>query len=201
MVVIEENIKDSDNFLDKLNEKMNAILYKGSSFDMPIDHIDYHKTKYDYEKILDYYHNFYQPARIVLSVVSNIPFTKFKEYLKNTLFVRMPSKCGGIMPIIKFHIDPQNDIEINLIRHKNINTTHFNVGFRTQTVDKYPLNILKHILSSTFNSRLYILLREKEGLTYTSRAFADYNELYGGFYIYAETDKTKIIHNGSSNKK
>ena len=195
MVVIEENIQDSDNVVQRLNDEMNAILYKGSSFELPIDHMDYHKTKYDYKKVLDFYHSFYQPARIVLSVISNIPFASFRRFLNGTLFVKMPSKCG-LLPAIQYHIDPQDGIEIRRIQRKQTNTTHFFIGFRTQTQDKYILNTLKHILSSTFNSRLYILLREKEGLTYTSRAYVDYNELYGGFYIYAETDKTKIMRNG-----
>lgn len=194
MVVMEENIQDSDDLVQQLNDEMNSILYKGSSFELPIDHIKYHKTKYDYKKVLDFYHNFYQPSRIVLSIISNISFSSFRTFLKNTLFVKKQSKCT-ILPTIKYNIDPQDGIEIRMISRKRTNTTHFLIGFRTQTTDKYYLNTLKHILSSTFNSRLYILLREKEGLTYTSRAYVDYNELYGGFYIYAETDKTKIMRN------
>mgnify|MGYP001434246850 CR=1 FL=1 len=199
MVVIEENIKDSDELIQQLNDEMNSIIYKGSSFEYPIDNIKYHKNKYNYEKVLDFYNNFYQPNRIVLSIISNISFEQFKKYLKQTFFVKKESKCG-ILPIIQFHIEPQDDIKIKLIPKKKTNTTHFFLGFRTQTVDKYILNTLRHILSSTFNSRLYSLLREKEGLTYTSRAFVDYNEIYGGFYIYAETDKTKILKNGKSKK-
>ena len=201
MVVIEENIQDSDDPIQKLNEEMNAFLYKGSSFEMPIDHINYHKTKYDYDKVLDFYQKMYQPSRIVLSVISNIPFSRFCHFLKKTLFVQKKSTCG-ITPIIHYYITPENlhtrpldNIPIKLISKKQTNTTHFYIGFRTQTVDKYILNTLKHILSSTFNSRLFFLLREKEGLTYTSRAYVDYNELYGGFYIYAETDNSKIIKN------
>ena len=200
MVVIEENIQDADDLVQMLNQEMNAILYKGSSFEKPIDDISYHKTKYDYDKIIDFYESFYQPSRIVLSIVSNIPFASYKRFLAKTLFVRTPAKCVPL-PAIQFHIEPQDGIVIRRIPRKHTHTTNFFVGFRVHTADKYPLNVLKHILSSTFNSRLYILLREREGLTYTSRAFVDYNEVYGGFYIYAETDKAKIMHNGGPSKK
>ena len=199
MVVVEENVQDSDDLVQILNDLMNAIIYKGSSFEYPIDHVHYHKTKFDYEKIMDFYENFYQPNRIVLSIVSNLPLKTYIHFLKNTLFVKKTSKCG-ILPTIQFHIDSQDDIQLKLIPKKHTNTTHFYIGFRTQTEDKYPLNILRHILSSTFNSRLYMLLREDQGLTYTSRAFVNYNEIYGGFYIYAETDKSKILRNGVSKK-
>lgn len=205
MVVIEENIQDSDDMVQLLNDVMTTILYKGSSFEYPIDHIKYHKTKYDYDKVIDFYHHFYQPFRMVLSIVSNISFANYIRYLKNTEFVRKPiTKCGPY-PIINYHVEPYDTesggIQIKLIPKKRTNIIHFFIGFRTKAEDKYPLNILKHILSSTFNSRLYILLREKEGLTYTSKAFVDYNEVYGGFCIYAETDNSKIMLNGGSNKK
>jgi predicted Zn-dependent peptidase len=47
------------------------------------------------------------------------------------------------------------------------------------------------------NARLFFLLREDNGLSYTSTAMCDYFEHMGDFKIYAECDNSKVFHNGS----
>jgi predicted Zn-dependent peptidase len=46
-------------------------------------------------------------------------------------------------------------------------------------------------------SRLFMVLREKNGLTYTSSATTEYYEPGGDFTIYTEVDRRKILKNGS----
>ena len=196
-VVIEESIQDSDDVFEKLNNEMYSKIYNGSSFEYEIDTLSYHKKSFDYHKIIDYYKQFYHPSRISLSIVSNIPFFKIKKLLSNSLFVKNPNLCTINSRIISYHLEPQNDIQISLLPKKNTNTIHLCIGFRTLIKDKYSLNTLKNILSGTFTSRLFSLLREKEGLTYSSKAYTEYNELFGGFFIYAEADNHYIIRNGT----
>ena len=59
--------------------------------------------------------------------------------------------------------------------------------------------MLEHILSGTFGSRLTMLLREKNGLTYTSNASTTFYEHAGDLTIYAQMDHNKIIKNGKAN--
>jgi predicted Zn-dependent peptidase len=47
------------------------------------------------------------------------------------------------------------------------------------------------------SSRLFNLLREENGLTYTSSVSTNYYKNYGDITIYAETDKTKVLKNKS----
>lgn len=197
MVVIEENIQDSDDLFQVLFDNINGLMYNGSSFQYPVDHVLYHKNKYNYEKIMNYYHTFYQPSRMVLSIVSNIPFVKFKNFLKSTYFLKKTEQKQQNFAFINYNLTPQNDIQISLMEKKNVNTTHLMIGFRVLKKDKYILQFLKHILSSTFNSRLFMLLRNDEGLTYTSKVYIDFNEHNGEFILYAEANKEKIIKNGS----
>ena len=194
-VVIEESIKNSDDELDILFNEIYSKIYKGSSFENDIDELSYHDKKFDYDKVVDYYKRFYHPSRVVLSIVSNIPFSRFKRHLKHFLFVKFSESCSPSYAPISYQLEPQTDIQISLIPKKDTNTTHLCIGFRVLYEDKYPLNLLKNILSSSFTSRLFMLLREKEGLTYTSKIFTEYNEIFGGFIIYAEADKNLIIRN------
>ena len=46
------------------------------------------------------------------------------------------------------------------------------------------------------SSRLFSLLREENGLTYTSSVYTNYHKVYGDITIYAETEKSKVLQNG-----
>ena len=196
-VVIEENIRSSDDPMSTIQDLTNMCLYNGSSFMYPIDTLSYHKTGLNYEDVLDFYHTFYRPSRMIVSIVSNQSFSLIKRALKKTQFIKhhmsdaIPSKY-----FINYRIHPQSDVKIILKINPSINTTHLYIGFRTETKDKYVLNMLNNIISSAFNSRLFILLREQQGLTYTSKVFVDYNEFSGDFTIYTEADNTEIMRNG-----
>jgi len=50
------------------------------------------------------------------------------------------------------------------------------------------------------SSRLFMILREENGLTYTSYASNDYYEHTGSFLVYAECDANKVFVNGSKDK-
>jgi predicted Zn-dependent peptidase len=199
-VVIEENIRDSDNDLIIIKDELNKLLYNGSSYAYPIDTLEYHKNLFDYKKVHDMYCSFYNPSNIVISFVSNLSFEEIKKFVESTNFIKTKpivylSNDYGILPYLK----PQTGIQYNLLKKKGLNTTHICIGFRTLLKDKYKLNFLSTLLSNTFNSRLYLLLREKHGLTYTTKSYVDYNEITGDFYIYSEADYKKIIFNGSNN--
>jgi len=195
-VVIEENIRDSDSPLDLLVETMEYILYDGSSYMYPVDTLAYHKREMDYDKIVAFYNLFYQPSRLVISVVSNQPFAGIRRAIDRSCFAKSADR-HPIPPqyFINNRIQPQYELNVFLKNKNDMNTTHVCIAFRVKTEDKYVLNMLQHILSSTFNSRLFMLLREQQGLTYTSRVFTSYNDYTGDFSIYTEADHTKILRN------
>jgi predicted Zn-dependent peptidase len=199
-VVIEENIRDSDEPEIIIDENADRLLYEGSSYGESIDTLDYHKKLFNYEAVLKFYKLFYIPSRIILSVVSSVSFQKIKRFVEKSYFLKYRaneysnlSHSYHINPIIT----PQHEIKYSLQVKSNINTTHLYLCFRTMKVDKYKLNILKTILSSSFNSRLFMLLREENGLTYTSDVFTNYNGANGDFIIYAEMNNKKLIKNGA----
>ena len=100
---------------------------------------------------------------------------------------------------IRFNVEPQTQIQYMLQKKVGIVTNLLKIGFRTcsdLSNDKYALNILKKALND-LSGRLALLLREDNGLTYTSYADVTYNENMGYFTIFAETDYKKLIKNGN----
>ena len=198
-VVIEENIKDVNDAEEILFENLDKLIYNGSSYAFPVDTIAYHKGNLDYKKVIEMYNYFYQPNKMVLSVVSTLQFNHIKQMVEKTFFVKqsvnqiqIPNKY----PIYSFVL-PQNEIQYSIQKKNEISTGHIAIGFRTNYCDKYALGLLKVILSGPMSARLFMLLREENGLTYSSYASDEYYDLLGEFLFYAETDSTKIMKNGS----
>ena len=198
-VVIEENIRDSDEAEIIISENADRLLYEGSSYADSIDNLDYHKTPFNYEDVVKYYRLFYIPSKIILSIVSSISFQKIKKFVEKSHFLKY--RANEYTLTNNYHINPnitpQHEIKYNLQIKSNMSTTHLYLCFRTMKIDKYKLNILKTILSSSFNSRLFMLLREENGLTYTSSVYTNYNGANGDIIIYAEMNNKKIIKNGT----
>ena len=212
-VVIEENIRANEEAAGILDDMTEEMMFKGSSYAFPVDSIDYHKNiRFSYEKVIEMYRGFYLPERMILSIVSNVPFNEIVKSLETSYFAKSfkynnKQKNHNKLLLQKHNIHysniTQNNIQYNIQTKPGISTIHLNIAFRTcnqYSHDKYVLNTLKHILGGSLGSRLSVLLREKNGLTYTSDVYTDYNEYSGQFVIYAQVDQDKIIYNKPNDK-
>jgi hypothetical protein len=201
-VVIEENIKNENDPEVIVDENMDKLLYKGSTFEYEIDNLRFHKKKMNYEKVMEYYKSFYIPSRFVLSIVTNTPFETIKSILKKSYFMKnvLLTNQYILNRNIPFNIEPQTKIQYLLQKKVGIVTNLLMIGFRTcndLSDDKYPLILIKNMMND-LSGRLAMLLREEHGLTYTSNATTNYYENVGDFIFFAETDYKKLIKNGSS---
>lgn len=202
-VVIEENVRNSVDYGSIADDLTNTMLYKGSVYSYPVDTLKYHKIvdKWDYQDVFDFYHTYYVPENMLLSIVTSIPFSKIKHILEKSYFVKHYSRVTPRMCIIRIPqmvLEPQLKMRIQLLPISGIDTLYISMGFRTCSSfseDKYPLEILRVLLGGKYTSRVKLLLREKHGLTYSSSVSTNYYETSGDFVLFAITDSENIIHN------
>ena len=197
-VVIEENIKSEDTPVNLMYDQLTEMIYKGSSFENNVDMLSYHGTKFDYEDVLEFYKLFYKPSRMVFSIATSCSFNEIKRYLETTDFVKQTSNAIEIPPefMIKPCIKPQEEMRVKIKEMKGYRTSHIGISFRVETTDKYIINLFTSVMSGPMSSRLFNLLREKNGLTYTSYVTTNYHKEYGDITFYAETEKNKVLKNG-----
>jgi predicted Zn-dependent peptidase len=204
-VVIEECLRYEDDGASVLTNDNTTILFEGTSFGYPIDHISYHKKLYQPKSVVDLYHLFYRPENMIMSIVTEIPFHTILKIVERSHYIKMkPLKKTEQIQLRKHMLyftenKPCGNIRYHLRNKKNTETTHASISFNTcnqDNEDKHTLEILKHILSGTFGNKLFILLREENGLTYRSDCSTEYNEYSGVITIYAQVNKTKVIKNG-----
>jgi predicted Zn-dependent peptidase len=200
-VVKEEAVKDEDDYELLAFTNADEQLYAGSPYEHTVDELKYHVGKHNlkYENVLEIYKKYYIPSNMILSVCCPHKFQDVCKMVEKTDFIKT-CRVEPKMPLV-LSITPQTDTVFKIVR-RTTNPIHLCIGFRTCSItsqDKYPLKILKTILGDgdKMNNRMFTILREENGLTYSSYAYADFFEHLGDIKFYAECDSSKFFKNGA----
>jgi predicted Zn-dependent peptidase len=205
-VVIEENVRNLTDYSHIAQDINESLIYKGSSYAYPIDSMKYHEIvdSWEYKEVIDFYHKQYVPENMMLSIVSSVPFSTIVRILQSGEFVKYTSinKYHKTTPVMNIQplmgLIPQQNIRIERMPISTRKTAYISIGFRTCSrfnEDKYTLDLLRILMGGKFTSRLTMLLREKNGLTYTSNVSTTYYEHSGDITIFSITDSENIMHN------
>jgi len=123
------------------------------------------------KKVLDYYQSHYSPLSTIVCVAGAINTEKIeaqiKNYFKNIEKIKEPQKIE-----VK---EKQSEPRV-LLHYKKTDQTHFCLGVRAYDLfdeRKYPLGLLAIILGGNMSSRLFIKVRERNGLAYSIHTSAD----------------------------
>ena len=200
-VVKQETIRLTDNGSAISHTLIDEYLYSDSSYAHAVDRIDYHAPGLlAYDDVYAMYKSFYRPANMVVSIVSQIPFSTVVKLLQKTHFAHSCKySCSPEHPW-RYRVDSivtsPNSPLYRINKHSGMNTLHMRIGFRTCSqfsTDKYALDILQNVVGGYMSSRMFSILREKHGLTYRSGASSTNYESMGDFTLFAETDSQNIL--------
>lgn len=128
---------------------------------------------------VNYLKNHYSSQNTVIAVAGKLTKdlpVKIEKYFKNINTKRPKSK--------KKVIEKQKEPEL-LVHYKKTDQTHLCLGVRTYDIfhpDKYILNILGVILGRGMSSRLWIAVRERQGLAYYVWT-ANHHETDAGYLV------------------
>lgn len=198
-VVIEENNNDENDAESIADDGVNRLLYKGSSYEEPVDNLSFHKkNNLKYGDVIDFYKKYYTQNNMVLSIVSHMPFDDIKSLLKKTYFLNKVNKHDFPIDkkVIQYALKPYADIQYKLIEKKSITNTIISIGFRTcghDNKDKYKLDVLSKIMGDSLTGRLMTVLREENGLVYGANTETTFYETIGDFKFTTKTDKNKLL--------
>jgi len=116
-------------------------------------------------QFIDYINNHYSSRNTIVAVAGNIQKiknlkSKIKSYFVGIKTIKPKSK--------KKVVESQKTPQV-LIHYKKTDQTHFYLGFRAYNLfhrDRHVMDVLSTILGNGMSSRLWISVREKEGLAY-----------------------------------
>lgn len=207
-VVIEENVKNMTDYEEMVFDELEKNVFEGTPYEYQVDTIEYHRPNklLKHNPVLDLYHKYYVPENMVFSIVSKESIGDIIDILEKSAFTRFFSNKHHIEPILNVGLctpiiaPTDSDITINTKNIANIGSIYLNLGFRTcsfHSPDNYLLKFLANLVGGTLSSRLYLLLREDNGLTYKSSVENINYEQSGIFTIFTITDYKKILKNGN----
>ena len=199
-VVKEENQRSLNDYEGICFEAADQQLYAGSPYEHEVDHIKYHigKNPLSRDSVYQMYKQYYVPSRLILSICCPNSFEYVKSAVEKSDFSKQHHTTSVFPPLV-LALTPQTNAIYKFNTQKSITTTHICIGFRTcssYNLDRYTLKVLKNILGGKMSSRLFTILREDNGLTYSSSVYTDYYEHSGDFKIHAECDTEKVFKNG-----
>jgi predicted Zn-dependent peptidase len=204
----ELNVVKEEMKMRKPESFIEYLAFSGTVYEHWVDHDEYHKPRsLPYNAVVDYYHQYYVPQNMVISIVSSIPFNTLIRYISTTSFSKyLPCKTKT-SPILNLNIgSSSSNCESNFIlRPSDGDTVRIEIGVRVcdqnNNTDANILNVLRQIISSTMSSRLFLELREKRGLTYRSGAYMNLYESVGVFVLYAISSVDRLIDDPINRQK
>lgn len=145
------------------------------------------------EQAFGYYRKAYQPKRLVFSVAGDISLDRVKSALDQ--YFPQPStmaavKTEGVIKTLQNLSIPKNQT-VTFARDDSTQA-HIYQGWLMPEVghaDYYPLAVMNTILGAAgLSSRLFLELRDKQGLAYNVRSTLDTYSHKGVFYLYIGTE-------------
>lgn len=140
------------------------------------------------QEIIDFMSQYYVSENIVISVAGNIMEEEVLEYLEAN-FARIPEgprQPDCTVPIYHPSI---------YTKEKDVEQLHLNIAFESIVSDaeeKYALTILNSVLGGSINSRLFQVIRENLGLTYTIYSYGSSYKKAGLLHIYGAMNPIQL---------
>jgi predicted Zn-dependent peptidase len=199
-VVTEEILTKQNNPINPVIEEMERLIYNGTPYSKPIDSHAFHKSKHHlpHKKVVELYHQYYIPSNMIISVVSNQSFAQIKKLIDKTAFNHPLTGTSKLR--IETLIDSSTVTSpISTIYKPNHGNLLLCIGFQIDDylnlTDYYSLKLLELILSGLKSSKIFTILREKNGLIYGSSVFVDANEsgANGSFIILCQLHPEHLL--------
>lgn len=142
------------------------------------------------QDFVNYFNTHYLAENTVVAVAGNVDKEKVKEQVSNFFKEAREGKKVTRQSVF----ESQNKPQIKL-HHKKTDQTHFVLGVRAYDIfspRSETAEVLATVLGGGMSSRLFIEIREKQGLAYYVKAGADAYTDHGYFATQAGIDNSRI---------
>jgi predicted Zn-dependent peptidase len=143
------------------------------------------------ENLLTHLRGYYVPSNTVLSIAGNIDHQEIVErvdaYLENW---SRPEETGAFLPAQELPPEPQL-----CVRYRDTEQARFCLalpGLSRVHPDRFVLRVLNTILGGGMSSRLFLELRERQGLAYAVDSYVSYLHDTGVVGVYAGVDPSRL---------
>ncbi|MBV2246489.1 MAG: insulinase family protein [Lentimicrobium sp.] len=185
-VVLDEINAYKDSPSELIFEDFESRLFAGHALEKPVLGKAASVRRITRHKVIEFIQHHYLTNQMVISSVGNVSFSQLVKQVER-IFGTIPSNTG--QPFREAFMETGN---FEFVQKKRVFQSHCIMGSVVcgyKHEDRTVLSLLSNILGGpAMNSRLSMLLRERNGLSYNiESAYAPYQET-GSFMIYLGTD-------------
>ena len=189
-VVVEELAMTNDFPTDRVGVILDELIWP----DQPMGR-DVGGTKESVEGItrdmmLDYLGRQYVPANVVASVAGGVAHDEVVELVNGRLGSWRGAAHSPWFPVENGQKEPRVALE-----HRQLEQAHLSLGLEAYSAhhpDRYALDLLSIILGEGMSSRLFVALREEQGLSYDIASGVQHLLDTGAFIVSAGVDPSKL---------
>ena len=142
------------------------------------------------DKIVDYLNKHYSAENTIVCVAGNISDKAVQAKIRQAF-----EKINNTAPVDKGTVKEEQTKPSSLVYFKETDQTHLCLGVRAYNIfhpDRYAMSLLGTILGGNMSSRLFISVRERQGLAYYIKTFSDVGSDVGSFLTQAGIDHKNI---------
>lgn len=184
-----------DNPLKLALDGLRSVIYGNSVYNSSTMVLEKNIPSIRRENIIEFNNQITNPKNMVISVVGNI---EDKEGLIKKLGSIYQSSKDLSFDYKKYSIPKLTEQKTVIKRLPNQQTAWLMLGWQTGEItdlkEYAALNIINTILGSGMSSRLFVNLREQEGLAYQLGSSYSPNMLAGAFLVYVGTNPLTLDH-------
>lgn len=187
-VIIEEIDMYDDSPEDLVHEMLQLKAWKGHPLGFQISGTKKAVKSTTRDDILQFMKTYYVSGNMVISIAGNINEEQILQLLEEN-FASIPKgekSEEGTIPVYR---------PIIYKKEKDVEQLHLNIAFSSIVADaeeKYPLTILNSVYGGSLNSRLFQIIRENHGLTYSIYSYGSSYKKAGLFHIYAAMNPAQL---------
>jgi predicted Zn-dependent peptidase len=189
-VIIEEINMSLDSPRQRVAMLIDEVLWPGQALGRDIAGSRETLTAMTRQQILRYFSNGYLPNNTVVSIAGDIKHKKIQKAINDTLRNWKPAEAPSGFPN-KFNQKSAN-VKIEFRETEQVQFCLAVPGLSYFDPDRFALDLLNTVLGEGMSSRLFIEIREKQGLAYDIHSYSDHFSDSGAVIVYAGVDSSRV---------
>ncbi len=189
-VIVEEINMYEDNPLMHIGDLLEGGVFRGSTLGTLISGTRESVLALKRAQLMHFWESYYHPANMLLVVAGKVS-APAERALKKWFGAKRPTgRAGKFKPFVPKPKQPHVALHFKETEQVQLALGFPGYGYTHKRL--LPLELLSTILGGNMSSRLFVRLREKEGLCYSVRAGVDCYQGTGLFVVQAGLDRARL---------
>jgi predicted Zn-dependent peptidase len=190
-VVLEELASVADSPGQQADLLLDELLWPGQPLGWDVAGTDSSVSGLTREMVLDYVRRQYVPNNMVVAVAGNIEEDEVAAALEQSLGAMTEGAPQAWFPALNGQTEPRCSV-----LYKRTEQTHIALGMHALPMhhpDRYAIDLLSVLFGESMSSRLFMELRERQGLCYDVNSYVSHFLDTGSFGVYAAVDPSNAV--------